>query len=50
MAPKADAFSSLKPNVNQLEAGFNNDVGFATVYLRIYRCIQSDVVFHSFVH
>ena len=38
MAPKAEAFSSIKPNVNLLEARFNNDVGFATVYRRIYRC------------
>ena len=35
-APKAGVFSIVKPDVSQWEATFQNDVGLAAVYCRIY--------------
>ena len=36
--PKAGTFSNIKPDISHWEAKFHNDIGFVTVYRRIYRC------------
>ena len=35
-APIVSAFGNVNPDINQSKATFHNDVGFATVYRRIY--------------
>ena len=44
------AMSCVKPNASQWEATLRDDVGFLTVYRRIFDVIQSDVTLHTQVH